>query len=363
VESKSLISHREVMTSQPTTDPSLMASARKFAAWFAQRHFQAADLVERVSPTPSASLSTGRRAGGTREEARRLHRQWIQSLPLEHWTRPDALTFFDPGPDSAFLPQEVESVRSNQGSADVARAAAWLTATRPLMNRVTTVAERGYKCRVVSAPEAHATVAGSVLNKALLKGVSRYAPCSLFLKGKRREAMERVVRSSSDPDSVFVSTDLSAATDRLPHDLVRSIVMGIVDGWEGLPDLWAEALFALTGEQDLRYPWGQEVKSSCGVLMGLGPSWPIMSIIHAWWFETALKCTGRFPTKPELNTVALGGDDLFGRWRPEVRDAYRSIVSVCNGKRSAGKDYESPTAGNFTEISVFVKSPGSVQYT
>jgi hypothetical protein len=38
-------------------------------------------------------------------------------------------------------------------------------------------------------------------------------------------------------------------------------------------------------------------------------------------------------------------------------DSYRSIVSRCNGRVSAGKDFTSPSAGNFTEMTFFV-GPG-----
>jgi len=214
------------------------------------------------------------------------------------------------------------------------------------------VPERGWKQRIVSAPSAHATVAGSCLNKALLRGVSRYGPCSSFLRGDRRQAVETVLESSKE-DHWIVSTDLSAASDRMPHDLVFAIVMGIVDGWDGLPPLWAEALMALTGPQDLSYPWGQEIRSTCGILMGLGPTWPVLSIMHAWWVETSWSVVGLDP-RTRLRCAAIGGDDLIARWPLPVIEAYRSIVLRCNGKRSPGKDFLSQGGGNFTEMSVFV---------
>ncbi|QJT93751.1 RNA-dependent RNA polymerase [Erysiphe necator associated narnavirus 19] len=350
VESRALLAHREAMLSTPVTDPTLLQSARKFATFFATKWIKKDDLVETVSPTPSASLLFKRRMGGTREQTRKQHRQWIATLPSEMWRRPDALTFMDYS--DWLAPSETETVRANQGSVDVARSAAWLTATRPLKNRVTSVPERGWKRRIVSAPEAHATVAGTCLNKALLRAVQRYGPCSAFLKGDRRGAVNEVIRNTRYGDQI-VSTDLSAATDRLPHDLVFAIVRGLVDGWDGLPDVWSEALFALTGPQVLTYPWGQEITSSCGVLMGLGPSWPIMSIAHAWWMESSARSIGEHPSR-WMKSAAIGGDDLIARWPSSMVQSYRRIVADCNGLVSAGKDFTSTTGGNFTEMSFSV---------
>jgi len=350
IRSRALVAHRAALTSSPTVAPALRDSARRFATWFARAHIKKADLVESVFPSPSASADTGRKDGGSREETRRQHIRWISELPEEYWSRPNALSFMDY--NDFFLPSEVESVRSNQGSVDVARAAAWKTATQPATHRVTCVPERGWKQRIVSAPPAHVAVAGSVLNKALLKAVARYRPASDFLRGDRREAMGNVMQGSRAGQHI-VSTDLSAATDRFPLDLVRSVVLGLCDGWIDLPPLWSEALFALTGEQGLAYPWGQEVQSSCGILMGLGPSWPILSVIHAWWAETSFATVGLNP-RFQLNTFCIGGDDLFARWPRDVVESYRLIVTACNGKRSAGKDFLSITGGNFTEISIFV---------
>nr|WAK75301.1 MAG: RNA-dependent RNA polymerase [Narnaviridae sp.] len=351
VQRASLLSHREAVTSVTSTDPALLSSARRFAEWFARKHLTPADLRETVVPTPSASLATTRREGGSREEVREEHRLWIQDLPRELWSRDDALTFMDYAP--YFADSEVDSVRSNQGSIDVARAAAWLTASRTVRSRVTCVAERGWKQRIVSAPPAFATTAGGCLNKALLRGVRRYGPCSLFLKGDRRKAVETVMAASRGRGTI-VSTDLTAASDRLPHDLVKAVVVGITDGWKDLPPLWAESLFALTGPQELRYPWGQVVTSTAGILMGLGPTWPILSVIHAWWVETAWSSLGYNP-RSQLRLHCIGGDDLLARWPLDVVESYRKIVALCGGKRSAGKDFLSDTGGNFTEMSIFVE--------
>nr|UYL95377.1 MAG: RNA-dependent RNA polymerase [Rizhao Narna tick virus 1] len=350
VESRTLIAHRENMSTSFHTPNHLVTDARKFAERFARRCFRRKDLVEVVTPTPSASLASSRKQGGVREEVRGLYMRWLVNSPLD-------IVPANAWQDSVFSsdwldPTEVSTIRRNKSTAHVARTAAYMTATEDLKHRILTVPERGWKRRVVSAPPAFATVAGTVLNRAMLSAVARWGPCAAFLRGDRRGAVESVLRHACMGDRI-VSTDLTAATDRLPLDLVRGVVDGLVDGWEGLPPVWAEALYALTGSQKLQYPWGQEVTSQSGVLMGLGPSWPLMSIIHAWWVDLAARRVGVNP-RITNNITAIGGDDLLGMWPPELEESYRSLVKETNGLPSKGKDFSSTSAGNFTEMTFWV---------
>nr|QIR30318.1 RNA-dependent RNA polymerase [Plasmopara viticola lesion associated narnavirus 39] len=333
------------------TAPNLVNNLRGFAYAFARKHLKGEDLREEVVPTPSASLDSSRKDGGCREETRRMFMRWLIECPLDvvpHDAWQQAIFSSDWLDES-----DVYSIRRNQATSHVARAAAYKTAAAEILeHRVLTVPERGWKRRVVSAPPAFATVAGTVLNRAMLKGVRRYGPCSAFLRGDRRFAVEQAV-SNARVGCQFVSTDLTAATDRLPLDLVRAVVDGLCDGWSGLPPVWAEALYALTGPQDLRYPWKQTVRSQSGVLMGLGPSWPIMSIIHAWWVELAADRVG-IPRSVARSVTAIGGDDLLGAWPPRLEESYRQLVLQTNGKPSKGKDFSSNTSGNFTEMTFWV---------
>nr|WAK75235.1 MAG: RNA-dependent RNA polymerase [Erysiphe necator associated narnavirus 6] len=339
------------MTTPFRTSPNLISNLRGFAMAFATRHLKKEDLREEVVPTPSASLDSSRKEGGCREEVRRMFMRWLiecptDVVPHDAWNQ----AIFS----SEWLdPSEVYGLRRAQATSHVARAAAYKTAAaETLEHRVLTVPERGWKRRVVSAPPAFATVAGTVLNRAMLRGVRRYGPCAMFLRGDRKGAVEQAV-SHASVGCRFVSTDLTAATDRLPLDLIRAVVDGLCDGWSGLPPVWAEALYALTGTQTLRYPWGQTIQSESGVLMGLGPSWPIMSIIHAWWVELAASRVG-IPRSVARRTTAIGGDDLLGAWPPRLEESYRRLVLETNGKPSKGKDFSSDTSGNFTEMTFWV---------
>jgi len=270
---------------------------------------------------------------------------------------PDFSLVVEPEPDyGGFLSREEgELTRYNSGFRNLMFSAAWLTATRPLNNRVCTIPERGWKRRVVSAPEGFANTAGGALNRALLSALRKERRCRRFLLGERRRAVEELVRAFR-LGHVVVSTDLSVATDRLPHDLVGQVVNGLIAGWKGLPDVWGEALVALTGPQVLTYPWGQTVTSRRGVLMGLGPSWPIMSIIHLFWVDYAASLGRGLQNSARFGT-AIGGDDLIGFWPQQLLENYLSVLTACGGKPSKGKFFVNCRVGNFTEMT-FTVVPG-----
>jgi hypothetical protein len=345
VASVNLVAHRNVLTSVFRTDPELLRSAHQYAIDFARCNLgKWSD--PRIPCSPSATVDFSRRAGGCREYVRQNWQDWARECSVHVPTLASYGGFLSD--------EEVELTRYNSGSESLVESAAWKVVLSGVLNhRVCTIPERGWKRRIVSAPPAAASVAGGVLNRALLAGLRKESRTRLFLAGERRAAVEVASRAFREGFSV-VSTDLTAATDRLPHDLVRAIVDGLCLGWDGLPGVWSEVLYSLTGPQDLTYPWGQRCRSSRGVLMGLGPSWPIMSIIHLWWVDHAASRLGPRYRWPAWRGTAIGGDDLVGFWPKELVESYRWMVSSCGGLPSKGKDFTSSFAGNFTEMTFWI---------
>lgn len=92
--------------------------------------------------------------------------------------------------------------------------------------------------------------------------------------------------------------------------------------------------------------------------MGLGPTWPVMSLIHLFWVDDAASRLGTTSARRAawFNT-AIGGDDLLGAWPDALADSYANVVKECGGKFSPGKTYRSKSAGNFTEMT-FTATPG-----
>lgn len=349
VASRNLVAHRRHLTTPHTTAPRILAFAHQFAERFALRHLGAWEIA--LPCSPSATLTTSRRSGGCREQARRERPIWLSSLKGEERTSSDAHDF--PAYGGFLSDEEVELTRYNTGFRDLATAAARLTAAGQLSHRVCTIPERGWKRRIVSAPPGYASVAGGVLNRALLRGLSREPRCRRFLAGDRRLAVEEAMTHHRSGD-VIVSTDLTAASDLLPLDLVEAVVRGLIAGWMDIPDVWAEALLSLTGPQTLRYPWGGEANSTRGILMGLGPTWPVLSLIHLIWVDLAALRAGQHCREPGWVATAIGGDDLIGSWPPELSASYQRIVRYCGGRFSSGKAFFSEVAGNFTEMTFWV---------
>lgn len=146
-----------------------------------------------------------------------------------------------------------------------------------------------------------------------------------------------------------MSSDLTAATDLLPHDLVQAIVETIIESCN-LPPWAASELRRLTGPQDLVWPaLGNDTRASTkrGILMGLPTSWPILCLVHLYWIHQAC---GDTPLRPKLSLrSALCGDDNLSHWPEFVVKRYHQNISDCGGKLSKGKHFVSKTFGCFCE--------------
>jgi hypothetical protein len=344
VKQRVLENHKLLLTTPHDTPADLLSFAHHFAVRFAKRRLDRAP-DEFLTSSPAAVLNRGRKAGGAREE---IHQDWWSWLVQTNSVPPGVEDLLEAVPS-----QEVTIALNEAADSAVARAAAVkLTATIP-RNRVCTVPERGWKQRVVTAPTSEAAVAGTVLNRALFMGLRKEPRCALAIRGRRREAVERATRSGIAPSSVVVSTDMSTASDGLPLDLVQAIVEGLIRGWESLPDVWANALRVLTGPQALVYPCGAEVISSRGLLMGLGPTWPILSIAHLIWVDySAHLMDARWIG---YRCTAICGDDLIGFWPPRLYAAYQDAVTRSGCTFSKGKMYVHARGGNFTELTFLLK--------
>jgi len=211
------------------------------------------------------------------------------------------------------------------------------------------VPERGWKTRVVTKSQGPSVALGQFLRPWLLRGLKRDGRSSTVLSGDSRKAVERAfggrVRSKGYK---VVSSDLTAASDLLPHDLVESLVDGILDS-RPLPD-WARATFkALTGPMRIMYPWGEIVTTERGILMGLPLTWCLLSLTQLFWVEEAARSVTGFQIRHVRERTAICGDDLVGHWPVKAIDAYHTAALACGAKFSAGKHFVSDRALVFTE--------------
>jgi hypothetical protein len=242
------------------------------------------------------------------------------------------------------------------------------------------VPELGNKVRLVSKTRLCHAQASGLVNKLLLDLIAQLPVCRDFLEGDRQAAIRRAFRYAEYESpykqvslfgpSVFVSTDLTAASDLLPHDMLQLIVESLIDviGKELVPPEMCGRLTALFNTlRDIvkgirmTYPDGKVILSSRGVLMGIGGTWPLMSIAHILFITIAAKTIG-FDRDRALASAAIGGDDLIAYWPRSMYDSYKKTIEDFGGKFSAGKTFVSPHYGNFAEVS-FVRKPAKVPLT
>jgi len=100
--------------------------------------------------------------------------------------------------------------------------------------------ERGNKCRIVSKHDAPTTRLAHKLRTMLFAALRRDSRVSGVLSGDHHAAAERIFKGSDlkDFECKVLSSDLSAASDLLPMDLMMMICEGVKDGVQNLP-LWA----------------------------------------------------------------------------------------------------------------------------
>jgi hypothetical protein len=81
------------------------------------------------------------------------------------------------------------------------------------------------------------------------KGLRRDSRVSGVLTGDHQAAVGRVFANCGlrDHKNSVLSSDLTAASDLLPLDLVRSLVDGLLADQTGLPDWCTDVLYRMTG--------------------------------------------------------------------------------------------------------------------
>jgi hypothetical protein len=338
---KNLSKHKSIVSSVHNTDPAILSYAYNYASKFAARKLDGVE-TEVIPVSPSSTFTSSRKQGGAREELRIRCQAYLEREGFDVWSLPVP---------NDFVPTHdvMEMRRSMAASTLMNSTAKCTTGVKP--SKVIAIRERGWKRRVITSPSLEAVVSSTALNKTLLGALKKEERCKRFLTGDRNGAISGAI-NGAPLSHVCISTDLSNASDLLPLDLVSAVVEGLIKGWKNLPSHWADALRSLTGVQELHYPDGDIIYSTRGILMGLGPTWPILSLIHLIWVDYAARLSGNNPSRScARRNTAIGGDDLVGMWTKELIHNYQHVVKTCGGAFSEGKVYYSKTGGNFTEIS------------
>jgi len=230
--------------------------------------------------------------------------------------------------------------------------------------RQTVIRERGEKLRMVTPVTYAVSYLSMFLNSMLLRALKS----DPRVNPETEDPMEDFVSTmfTSHKGYVFRSVDMTRATDLMPLDVVSSFVEGIIAG-AGFTPFLAEAFRVCTGRMMLhhRIPILQLVvrqeETSRGILMGLGTSWPILSLYNLWlweraWTETGWRRRVGFRARQCVKTV---GDDLLGYAPLGVSRAYTALLARTGGSPSVGKDLQSFHTGVLVEqfITASIRRP------
>jgi hypothetical protein len=110
-------------------------------------------------------------------------------------------------------------------------------------------------------------------------------------------------------NSFLYSADLSAATDHISHHLAQTAgkILNKCLGIDELP-LFDTLIKNLFGPHSVN-----EKLTKCGIHMGLGPSWTILSLLNGY---------AAYMAKCRTDTYRICGDDLIGFWNETQVQAY-----------------------------------------
>lgn len=190
------------------------------------------------------------------------------------------------------------------------------------------VAERGWKCRVVTPLEAPFRYLLGVVNTALLGNLEKAPQLVSALHGRPAEKLDW---SLGKRRNMVFSADLKSATDYFPQDLMLVAAEALSEGW---PPVWRQLFLRAVGPHEMTSHDGRETQVTCrGILMGSPVSWPLLSIYSAWLHKLS-KSDGWF---------AVCGDDYIGchtegTYRRYLRHRARTGAVGSPGKDVLGRD-------------------------
>lgn len=329
-----LLQHSVDLSSEFTTDGRILSAARVFSRRWAMRNCLGSHrLAAPDIPTLSGSTESTVRGGGLRGFA--------TSLGLH----PDAVALWDdPCLKAEITPQEIHNIVGDANILFHGRDLCRDLGQYP-KSHVICLRERGLKTRVITKSPAALHFVGHVARKRLLGGLRKdHSSSSPLLGVDDTELINRFVGARAE---VCVSTDLTRASDLLPLDLVKSIVEGLIDSGR-FTNVECEVMRLLVGPQLLTYDDGLNIApfvSKRGILMGLPITWAILSLVHLFWWDYAIRITCEV-TRSNLsesfrnNRFSICGDDALFIGTRAVADAYKDIVSACGGSTSPGKHFE-----------------------
>jgi hypothetical protein len=148
-----------------------------------------------------------------------------------------------------------------------------------------------------------------------------------------------VLHNDGDDDTFIFSADLSKSTDPIGIELSKFVLNELIACCGVTPEWWDRALanvvqaFSIADDADNR-------SITCGALMGLGPSWTVLSVLNAFAAHRAGARKGDHE---------ICGDDLIADWTRSVRCRYQENITILGMENNLIKSFESRDHGVFCE--------------
>nr|QIP68040.1 RNA-dependent RNA polymerase [Erysiphales narna-like virus 2] len=254
-----------------------------------------------------------------------------------------------------------------------ASATAWLLrreAGARVCHRSTVIAELGMKARIITIPPAQIFAQGDLVRQVIWPRLLRRIPqIRPYAPHTEESALRRVARGF-DASRIFLSADLTCATDGFGHDAICAVIAGLKEA--GLPALFVSALTESLGvganPHYVRYhlskftaagiKWAKErfpVVDGCveipkmrGSLMGTPCSFLILSLLNHWMSE------------PLGKHRIICGDDLAAATHQENVPFYASRAEAVGAQLHDGKSYRSKIGFVFCEAYALTGEKGSL---
>lgn len=350
VQDASLEAHGDVLGTAVTVPPYLLEAARMWATNWSRTNRPDCTPAHPLDIKEASCLEYSRKDGGIVRSLRSSLARLDLPSPL---ATPAELADGDRRVQSRLRASWFAGFRTRAGvgTSNVARRAV-----------VCAVAERGFKSRVVTAHSSARVAFLHQFRRSLFSSLKRDPRVRTVVEGHHRKAVDQTFRRGR-PDGCVVSADLTAASDRIPDDLLRAIITGLFEGGMKLPPgvTREDFIAAAVGPYELHYRSGRVVTTQQGVLMGLPTTWPLLCLVHLFWVDLS-------QAAPEGKQRYMGGkswgerevicgDDLAAWWRPARVGLYEGIARECGAKFSAGKHVRSRQWGIFTEEVFRVRNP------
>jgi hypothetical protein len=234
-------------------------------------------------------------------------------------------------PFEAWTGWSAEAALRDQILADLAD----IAAAGPPPCKVTFVAERGWKTRVVTKSPGPLVAAAHLLRRIGLSSL-RKDPClSAVLRGDHAGAVLRAFQQTTEGDPVLLSADLTAATDHLDIEYSMDLWNGYCDG-AGISDAMRRVGLLALGPMRVDDGRGEYV-SRKGALMGLPLTWFILCLANIHSATSAIREARTFsPPARCKQPFLVCGDDLAAVWHESVVRLYQRNISL-TGMRISGK--------------------------